>query len=130
MDASTRTADRRARGAGFRVATSRSAATIACSPWALTRSSICWVLVSAFASLNAMSVRVHRSDSSDSRFHDPAGTGADGSVPQSLIVGRAVALVWPLDHLTWLSNPAATFAKVPAPGSGESTPAPSTTGGG
>ena len=41
-----------------------------------------------------------------------------------------LALVWPLDHLTWLSNPATTFAKVPAPGSGESTPAPSTTGGG
>jgi signal peptidase I len=72
----------------------------------------------------------HRSDSSDSRFHDPAGTGEDGSVPQSLVVGRAVALVWPLDHLTWLSNPKATFAKVPAPDSPESVPAPSTTGGG
>lgn len=57
----------------------------------------------------------HRSDSSDSRFHDPSGTGSDGSVPESLIVGRAVALVWPLDHLTWLSNPTSTFAKVPSP---------------
>lgn len=57
----------------------------------------------------------HRSDSSDSRFHDPSGTGSDGSVPESLIVGRAVALVWPLDHLTWLSNPKSTFAKVPSP---------------
>ncbi|MFC6243000.1 signal peptidase I [Knoellia sp. 3-2P3] len=77
----------------------------------------------------------HRSDSSDSRFHDPAGNGADGSVPQSLVVGRAVALVWPLDHLTWLSNPKATFAKVPAAGSGTTpapapTPAPTTTTGG
>jgi signal peptidase I len=60
----------------------------------------------------------HRSDSSDSRFHDPSGTGADGSVPQSLVVGRAVALVWPLDHLAWLSNPRATFAKVPNPPTG------------
>ena len=72
----------------------------------------------------------HRSDSSDSRFHDN-GTGKTGSVPESLIVGRAVALVWPLDHLTWLSNPKATFAKVPPPGSEEKKPAPSaTTGGG
>ena len=69
----------------------------------------------------------HRSDSSDSRFHDPSGTGADGSVPQSLIVGRAVALVWPLDHLTWLSNPETTFAKVPAAGAGGQEPSPSST---
>ena len=42
------------------------------------------------------------------------------------IVGRAVALVWPLDHLTWLSNPRSTFAKVPnAPATG-SAPAPAT----
>lgn len=73
----------------------------------------------------------HRSDSSDSRFHDPSGTGKDGSVSESLIVGRAVALVWPLDHLTWLSNPKATFAKVPAPGHEQKTPAPTkSTGGG
>lgn len=69
----------------------------------------------------------HRSDSSDSRFHDePSGTGADGSVAESLIVGRAVALVWPLDHLTWLSNPKATFAKVPAAGTEKKTPAKKT----
>ncbi len=74
----------------------------------------------------------HRADSSDSRFHDdPSGNGADGSVPESLVVGRAVALVWPLDHLTWLSNPRATFAKVPAAGTEQKTPAPTkTTGGG
>jgi signal peptidase I len=58
----------------------------------------------------------HRSDSSDSRFHDgPKQNGSSGSVDESLIVGRAVALVWPLDHLTWLSNPSSTFAAVPRP---------------
>jgi len=71
----------------------------------------------------------HRSDSSDSRYHDN-GSGKTGSVAESLIVGRAVALVWPLDHLTWLSNPKATFATVPPPGSETRKPAPSTTGGG
>ena len=58
----------------------------------------------------------HRSNSADSRAHDgPEDNGSQGSVDERLIVGRAVALVWPLDHLTWLSNPAATFANVPAP---------------
>jgi signal peptidase I len=72
----------------------------------------------------------HRSDSSDSRFHDgPKQDGSNGSVPESLIVGRAVALVWPLDHITWLSNPSATFAKVPSPSSKTSTPSSSGTGG-
>ncbi len=56
----------------------------------------------------------HRSDSSDSRYHDPGGTGAQGSVPVSLITGRAVALVWPLNHLTGLGTPDDVFAKVPA----------------
>jgi signal peptidase I len=69
----------------------------------------------------------HRSDSSDSRFHDgPKQNGSSGSVDESLIVGRAVALVWPLDHLSWLSNPSATFATVPAP-SAQKSGAPSTT---
>jgi signal peptidase I len=58
----------------------------------------------------------HRSNSADSRAHDgPDNNGSQGSVDERLIVGRAVALVWPLDHLTWLSNPTATFASVPAP---------------
>jgi signal peptidase I len=58
----------------------------------------------------------HRSNSADSRAHDgPENNGSQGSVDERLIVGRAVALVWPLDHLTWLSNPTATFATVPAP---------------
>ena len=68
----------------------------------------------------------HRSDSSDSRYHDAKGNGEDGSVAESLIVGRAVALVWPLDHLTWLSNPKSTFAKVPSAPATGSTPAPAT----
>ncbi|HEV7146291.1 MAG TPA: signal peptidase I [Pedococcus sp.] len=73
----------------------------------------------------------HRSDSSDSRFHDgPKQNGSTGSVPESLIVGRAVALVWPLDHLAWLSNPSDTFAKVPAPAHalGQSPPTTNPTG--
>ena len=57
----------------------------------------------------------NRSGSSDSRFHDaPTDDGSLGSVDERLIVGRAVALVWPLDHMTWLSNPSSTFRKVPA----------------
>ncbi|WP_457253323.1 signal peptidase I [Pedococcus sp. P5_B7] len=58
----------------------------------------------------------HRSNSADSRVHDgPENNGSQGSVDERLVVGRAVALVWPLDHLTWLSNPTSTFAQVPAP---------------
>ncbi len=70
----------------------------------------------------------NRSDSSDSRFHDPSGDGSEGSVPVSEVTGRAVALVWPLNRLTWLSNDPATFADVPPPGSSPatSTPKPST----
>jgi signal peptidase I len=61
----------------------------------------------------------HRSDSSDSRFHDaPENNGTQGSVDERLIVGRAVAIVWPLDHLDWLSTPTQTFAKVPNPSTG------------
>ncbi|WP_270888615.1 signal peptidase I [Pedococcus sp. 5OH_020] len=58
----------------------------------------------------------HRSNSADSRAHDgPDENGTQGSVDERLIVGRAVALVWPLDHLAWLSNPTSTFASVPRP---------------
>jgi signal peptidase I len=64
----------------------------------------------------------HRSNSADSRVHDgPANDGSTGSVDEKLIVGRAVVLVWPLDHFTILSNPSSTFAKVPAPGSATPT---------
>jgi signal peptidase I len=67
----------------------------------------------------------HRSDSEDSRFHDPDGTGAQGSVPIDHITGRAVAIVWPFDRGGWLSRPEATFDKVPAPGTVKQ-PTPST----
>ncbi|MEO7061595.1 MAG: signal peptidase I [Lapillicoccus sp.] len=62
----------------------------------------------------------HRSDSSDSRFHDD-GTGATGSVPIDDITGRAVTIVWPVDHVKWLSAPGNVFGSVPAPAS--TTPA-------
>ena len=55
----------------------------------------------------------HRSFSADSRPHDENSGGAKGSVPESLIVGRAITVVWPIEHWAWLSNPSATFAKVP-----------------
>ncbi len=58
----------------------------------------------------------HRSDSEDSRFHDPKGDGTGGSVPISDVTGRAVAVVWPLGHASWLSDYSSTFATVPAPG--------------
>jgi signal peptidase I len=66
----------------------------------------------------------NRSDSADSRFNDPSGDGSDGSVPISDVTGRAIALVWPLNRFTWLSNDPATFAGVPAAGT---SPAPSST---
>ncbi|MFW5469024.1 signal peptidase I [Knoellia sp. CPCC 206435] len=73
----------------------------------------------------------HRSDSEDSRFHDPDGTGAQGSVPVANITGRAVAIVWPFGRGGWLSRPDTTFAQVPAPGATPSTapaePVPSAT---
>ncbi|KNX39394.1 signal peptidase I [Luteipulveratus halotolerans] len=56
----------------------------------------------------------HRSDSSDSRFHDD-GTGATGSVPVKDITGRAVSIVWPLGRMEWLSDYPTTFDKVPTP---------------
>jgi signal peptidase I len=56
----------------------------------------------------------HRSDSADSRPHDQNSGGAKGTVPESLIVGRAVTVVWPINHWAWLANPGETFAKVPA----------------
>ena len=63
----------------------------------------------------------HRSDSGDSRFHDNGSGGKDGSVPESLIVGRAVAIVWPLNRISWLGDYSDTYANVPDPrGSQES----------
>jgi signal peptidase I len=56
----------------------------------------------------------HRSASADSRPHDESSGGIKGSVPETLIVGRALSVVWPLQHWAWLSNPGETFDKVPA----------------
>ena len=63
----------------------------------------------------------HRSDSSDSRYHDD-GTGATGSVPIDKLVGRALFIVWPIDHVTWLGVPERTFAQVPTPATPSTTP--------
>lgn len=52
----------------------------------------------------------HRSISGDSRVHDD-GTGASGSVPTDRIVGKAVALVWPLSRAEWFDRPD-TFREV------------------
>ncbi|MEO3935743.1 signal peptidase I [Dermatophilaceae bacterium Soc4.6] len=65
----------------------------------------------------------HRGDSADSRFHDD-GTGAKGSVPIADITGRAVTIVWPIDHVRWLSVPSGIYAKIPNL-SPSSTPKPS-----
>lgn len=66
----------------------------------------------------------HRGDSADSRYHDD-GTGATGSVPIGDVTGRAVTVVWPLDHVRWLSVPSSIYAKIPAPAPTGSTPQPS-----
>ncbi|WP_374223862.1 signal peptidase I [Streptomyces sp. ISL-11] len=51
----------------------------------------------------------HRSNSADSRFHlEEPGRG---TVPESLVVGRAVVIAWPFGHWRSLSEPD-TFASV------------------
>lgn len=57
----------------------------------------------------------HRSNSADSRAHmgDPGG----GFVPESKVVGRAIAVLWPISRLQSIEIPAA-FSAVPAPESG------------
>lgn len=54
----------------------------------------------------------HRSDSADSRFHmnKPGG----GTIPESLVVGRAFVIAWPVGHWERLKEPG-TFAAVPGP---------------
>ena len=58
----------------------------------------------------------HRSDSEDSRFHDPSGTGADGSVPIDDITGRAVAIVWPLGRAALAVRPRRDLRRRPRRG--------------
>lgn len=66
----------------------------------------------------------NRSDSSDSRFHDPDGNGDTGSVPIDLVVGRAVATVWPFDRTSRLSGEEEVFSQVPDAGSNRSLAPP------
>ncbi len=54
----------------------------------------------------------HRSNSGDSRYHDD-GTGRTGSVPIDDITGRAIAIVWPINRVSWLSDYSQVFDKVP-----------------
>jgi signal peptidase I len=54
----------------------------------------------------------HRSDSTDSRFHEREKAGG-GMVDEDLVVGRAFIKVWPVRRAGLLRNPSATFAKVP-----------------
>ncbi len=68
----------------------------------------------------------NRGNSQDSRFHDPKGDGSQGSIPLDKVTGRAFALVWPLNHMTWLSNYTSTFADVPSEAP-PATPAATTT---
>nr|WP_059011692.1 signal peptidase I [Streptomyces specialis] len=57
----------------------------------------------------------HRSNSSDSRYHlDEAG---QGTVPEDLVVGRAVVIAWPFGHWGKLDGTEA-FASVPDPETG------------
>ncbi|MGK5530259.1 signal peptidase I [Streptomyces sp. URMC 129] len=57
----------------------------------------------------------HRSNSADSRYHlDEAG---QGTVPEDLVVGRAVVIAWPFGHWGRLDGTEA-FASVPDPGPG------------
>lgn len=58
----------------------------------------------------------NRSDSSDSRFHDPGGDGSKGSVSTDLVVGKAVVTVWPFGRMGQLSDHDDVFSEVPDAG--------------
>lgn len=55
----------------------------------------------------------NRGDSADSRFHDD-GTGKLGSVPVDNITGKAVAILWPLNHIGGAGGDQDAFKAVPA----------------
>ena len=56
----------------------------------------------------------HRSDSSDSRFHDADGNGERRARSRiDVIVGRAVAVVWPLDRPDLAVGPVRTSPRCP-----------------
>jgi signal peptidase I len=54
----------------------------------------------------------HRDDSADSRYHTDKPGG--GTIPESLVVGRAFVIAWPVGHWRRLPEPG-TYASVPAP---------------
>jgi signal peptidase I len=58
----------------------------------------------------------HRSDSADSRFHLQSPGG--GTIPESLVVGRAFVIAWPVGHWARLKEPG-TYASVPDPNSSD-----------
>ncbi|MFJ9605762.1 signal peptidase I [Kitasatospora sp. NPDC101176] len=65
----------------------------------------------------------HRDLSADSRYHQREQEGS-GFVPADDVVGRVIAVAWPVAHWRWLPVPAA-FAAVPdLPGSPAGPPAP------
>jgi signal peptidase I len=53
----------------------------------------------------------HRGDSEDSRFQHH--NGSDGTVPVYDVVGKAFAVVWPINHFGAIGGPDATFDLVP-----------------
>jgi signal peptidase I len=55
----------------------------------------------------------NRSSSADSRFH--VDLPSKGFVDESLIVGRAFVVSWPLNHWQWLDNFSSVFKDVPQP---------------
>jgi signal peptidase I len=72
----------------------------------------------------------HRSDSADSRYHMRQvidGRPTEGTVPENLVVGRAVAVAWPLGHWRRLKEPSA-YSSVPAPGAAGASSAAATAG--
>ncbi|WP_181766145.1 signal peptidase I [Streptomyces albidus (ex Kaewkla and Franco 2022)] len=63
----------------------------------------------------------HRSNSADSRYH--LKDKGDGSVPEELVLGRAVVIAWPFDHWGKLEDSEA-YASVPsAKGASAAAPA-------
>ena len=52
----------------------------------------------------------NRSNSADSRYH--MGNGQTPYVPESAVVGRAFAVIWPSNRLSWLGD-RSVFADVP-----------------
>lgn len=72
----------------------------------------------------------NRDRSSDSRFHDgPDDNGSEGSVPIGNVVGRAFAVIWPLDRLTWLNDADDVFTKVPEASTAQVAPTDTTSSG-